>query len=473
MPNAKKFSQAVLVTSLGLVLFSCTGGHSDSLVPGAQAHEALSLTPSEQIERAAEITKDSVVRISVRTQAKESPHSHHPLAPFFGPPPQQESREGLGSGVIIDSRGYIVTNNHVVEDAKEISVTLADQSEHEAVIMGTDPKSDLAVIRLKTPPKNLKALKLGDSTGQKLGQVVLAIGNPFGVGQTVTMGIISATGRSGMGIVDYEDFIQTDAAINPGNSGGALVNLSGELIGINTAILSRSGGYQGIGFAIPAKMVKEITSQLIATGSVSRGFLGIDLQELTPDLASAFGLKSAHGAVVRGVAPGTPAAKAKLQQGDVIIELDGTKISDAAELRKNIAEKGPDKEVSLGVWRNSKLLKIKVTLAKLPSAQDAQVTDTQKQPHGTPAGFGLAALDEQSKRYFRLNTELERGVVITRIKPDSPAAKAGLHPRDIVVEVDRKPVSTPEELSAQLSSGKTALLLVERGGKQSFVPLKP
>src|SRR5690606_31146613 len=272
----------------------------------------------------AERALPSVVNISLTKVGRAGAPIPFPV--FFGPP-QERIEQGMGSGVIVSADGTILTNNHVVADAKEIKVTTYDRREFDAKVIGTDPKSDLAVIQIQGAPAGLTPIQFGDSSKLRLGEVVLAIGNPFGVGQTVTMGIVSATGRSRMGIVDYEDFIQTDAAINPGNSGGALVNMRGELVGINTAILSRSGGYQGIGFAIPADMARPIMKSLLDNGKVERGWLGVSIQDLTPELARGLGIGTSRGVLVSGVIDGSPADKAGLERGDVVISLDGKAIT--------------------------------------------------------------------------------------------------------------------------------------------------
>ena len=282
---------------------------------------------------------------------------------FFGVPRERIERS-LGSGVVITQDGYIITNNHVVSKATQITVTLADKREFEATIVGTDPKTDVAL--LKIDGKGLPTIPLGDSDKAQIGDIVLAIGNPFGIGQTVTMGIISAKGRSNVGIVDYEDFIQTDAAINPGNSGGALVDIEGTLIGINTAIVSRTGGYQGIGFAIPSNVAKAVMEGLIEHGKVIRGWLGVSVQEVTPQIAAEFGLQEPKGALVVEISPRGPAAKAGLMRGDIIVHYGGEQIDEAMELRNLVAATPVDTEVELKIWRNGKLKEVAVRIKELP-----------------------------------------------------------------------------------------------------------
>lgn len=310
------------------------------------------------------------------------------LSPFFddpmfrrffgdrrdGPPsrsgkPREQREQGLGSGVIVSPDGYILTNNHVVEGANEINVLTSDNRELKARVIGADPKTDIAVVKVES--KNLPTLAFADSSQVQVGDIALAIGNPFGVGQTVTMGIISATGRGNLGIEDYEDFIQTDAAINPGNSGGALINASGQLIGINTAILSRAGGNQGVGFAVPANLARTVMNQLLKNGKVIRGYLGVMIQPVTPEIAKAFNLSDAHGALVGEVVPGGPAAKAGIAQGDVITELNGERADGSRELQLKISQMAPGSAVKLKVIRDGNPREVNLTLGELPNEKEA------------------------------------------------------------------------------------------------------
>ncbi|MCT8469517.1 transcriptional regulator [Chromohalobacter japonicus] len=304
--------------------------------------------------------------------------SEHPLMSdpffqqFFGKdmPQRQRMLSSLGSGVIVSAEGYVLTNNHVISDADEIQVALRDGRETLAKVVGTDPESDLAV--LKIPSDDLPVIQLSDSEQAAIGDVGLAIGNPFGVGQTVTMGIISATGRNHLGLNAYEDFIQTDAAINPGNSGGALVNAEGALVGINTAIFSRSGGSQGIGFAIPANLAHQVLDQIVAHGRVIRGWLGIDVQAMTPDLASSFGLKTLTGVVIASVVPDGPGDKADLQPGDVLMSINGEPIVDAREAMADIAEIAPGTKLPITIVRDGEKREITLTAGERPEAPEAQ-----------------------------------------------------------------------------------------------------
>ena len=309
----------------------------------------------------AEATVKSVVNISstkvVQSQAPNSPFFNDPFfRHFFGDPrqgiPQERRERALGSGVIVTTDGYILTNNHVVADAQEIKVILLDGSEETAKVIGTDPKSDVAVVKVER--EGLTPLPLGDSDALRLGEVVLAIGNPFGLSHTVTMGIVSAKSRANVGIVDYEDFIQTDAAINPGNSGGALVNTRGELVGVNTAIASRSGGYQGVGFAIPVNMAKSIMNSLIKFGKVTRGYVGVMIQDVRPEIAKAFGLEKPGGALIADVMAGGPGDEAGLKRGDVVTEYNGTAITDSAHFRNLVSQTEVDQEARLTVIRTKR-----------------------------------------------------------------------------------------------------------------------
>ncbi|MDH5228757.1 MAG: Do family serine endopeptidase [Gammaproteobacteria bacterium] len=291
---------------------------------------------------------------------------------FFGDrapmAPQKRTETSLGSGVIISEQGFILTNNHVIESAEEIQVALKDGRSAQAKVVGTDPESDLAVLQITL--NNLPSITMGHSGNLNVGDVVLAIGNPFGVGQTVTMGIVSATGRDRIGLNTFEDFIQTDAAINPGNSGGALINAHGYLVGINTAIFSRSGGSQGIGFAIPVSAAKDVTQQIIEKGHVVRGWLGIEIQDMTPQLAESFSLDEVSGVIVAGVLKNGPADQAQLRPGDIIIKIEGEKVSDGKFAVNRIARAAPGTQINLSILRNRKNMEIKATTAERPVPQD-------------------------------------------------------------------------------------------------------
>ncbi len=359
---------------------------------------------------------------------------------------RQPTQQGLGSGVIVSADGYVLTNNHVVHDADTIKVTLADGRELTAKVVGTDPLSDLAVI--KVDAKDLPAITFADSTKLEVGDHVLAIGNPFGIGQTVTGGMVSGLGRRSpeMG-VEYEDFIQTDAAINPGNSGGALIDVRGRLVGINTAIYTRSGGFQGIGFAIPSSLARNVMQQLVETGKVVRGFLGVSIQSLTTDLSDAFKLKDHAGALVGDVTANSPAAKAGVKTGDIITDFNGEKVVDATRLQLEVADVRPGKEVTLGILRDGKPMELKVTVGertKKGLASDERSGTQSGDDQGTLNGVGVADLDPQTRRENEIPGRIQ-GVIVTQVEPNSKSAEAGLQQGDVIEEINRTPVHTAEE----------------------------
>jgi Do/DeqQ family serine protease len=354
--------------------------HSELEVQPAYAQRAPAGLTDASIPDVAERVVNSVVNISTakavrggNTPAESDPFFTDPDSPWYGKEPSQKKLASKGSGVIIGAQGRILTNSHVVSGADDITVTLQDGTEHQATIVGQDPRADIAVLQLKGKVPPLKPLTFGDSNALRLGEVVLAVGDPFGVGKSVTMGIVSAKGRSGMGIEDYEDFIQTDAAINPGNSGGALVNLRGELVGINTAIASKSGGYAGIGFAIPSNMAKPIMDMLVKDGKVVRGYLGVNIQTVTPALAQEHKLAATRGVYIGGVEPNGPAAKAGLSEGDIIVGFNGVEMKNGDVLRNTIAMMRPGTTVDLEVVRNKAGKKVvKARLGDLEEALKAQ-----------------------------------------------------------------------------------------------------
>jgi serine protease Do len=382
----------------------------------------------------------------------------------FGAPRQQ----GVGSGVIATKDGYILTNNHVVENAEEVKVALPDGREFSAKVVGRDPKTDIAV--LKIDAKNLPVVTMADSDHVEVGDVVLAVGNPFGIGQTVTKGIVSATGRGNMGL-DYEDFIQTDAAINPGNSGGALVDAEGRLIGINTAILSRSGGNQGIGFAIPANLVRNVMQDLLDDGHVTRGFLGVMIQDLNPALAREFNLKEAKGVLVSDVTPGSPAEKAGLKGGDVILEFDGKQVSTSRHLKLEVAQTKPGQTVPVRILRDGDSKTVQVAIKPLPGSEAVAKADGVENPDsGTLNGVGVTDLDNRARQQFNVPAAV-RGAVITEVDPNSAAAEAGLRPGDVIQEINRKPVRNAEEAIAmtERNGNKRSLVRVWRDGGSRYV----
>jgi serine protease Do len=400
---------------------------------------------------------------------------------FFGgrmPQQQQEPRSqratSLGSGVVVSPDGYIITNNHVVEGATEVKVSFADKEEYPAKVVGADKYSDIAVLKINKT--GLTTLPFADSGKAEVGDVVLAIGEPFGLGQTVTMGIISAKGRAGLGIERFEDFIQTDAAINHGNSGGALIDTRGDLVGINTAILSgETGGNQGIGFAIPANLAKNIMDQILKNGKVTRGFLGITPQELTPDMAKAFNVPNTHGVAVATVVNDSPAAKAGLKVGDVIVAVNGTNVEDVNSFRLQIAGFAPNTTVHLTVNRNGQSMAIPVTLSTFDLDAEAKGQTEGNLPSGGEKGalkgLSVQGLTPDLRQQLQV-PEGTQGVVITDVDADSAASAAGLQQGDIIEQVNRKPVNNVAEFNAAVKDGSgrdSILLLVKTGPGTHFV----
>ena len=390
---------------------------------------------------------------------KQRPHQNKPHAVV-----------GQGSGFIVSPDGYILTNHHVVGDSSKVTVRFYDGREMVAKVVGSDSQSDVAVI--KVDAHHLTALPLGDSTTTEVGEWVLASGAPFGLTQTLTAGIVSAVGRNSMGINNYENFIQTDAAINPGNSGGPLVNLRGEAIGINTAIFSKTGGSVGLGFAIPIDMAKQVYDQIVDHGTVVRGYLGVRIQALNPDLAEHFGLKDAHGVLVGEVQKGTPGEKAGLKQADVIVEMDGKTIEEAATFRNAIAMKAPGSKVNLTVVREGQRIPVAVTLDKLP--ESGGVNSTKESPKSSnPWGFSVQPLTSELAKKFGYSED--SGVVVTEVAPGSPASDAGLEPGMLIQQMNRKKVKSADEFNEiirQEKETKSLLLLVTDGQNSRFVVLK-
>jgi serine protease Do len=422
----------------------------------------------------------SVVNIystmTIHERGSQSPFSNDPfLRRFFGdqfgePQPRDRKEQGLGSGVIVSSDGYILTASHVVEGADTVKVALSDgEKEFDAKVIGTDPPTDIAVLRIDAK-KPLSAITLADSDKLEVGDLVLAVGNPFAVGQTVTLGIISALQRGGFGISGYEDFIQTDAAINPGNSGGALVDVEGRLVGINTAIVSRSGGFQGVGFAVPINMARYVMDRLITSGKVARGYLGIGIQPLTPELAKAFDLPDeSSGVLVGGVTPNSAGAKAGLENGDVIIEFNGKKVTDPRNLRLLVAQAAPGTKFNLRVLRGTADSKprekmLAATLGDLP--QEAMMARGRNAPEeGTQQatdaldGVEVSDLDAAARKQLDIPRSVQ-GALVVKVDPDSNAAQGGLSQGDVIIEINRQRVRNADDAVALSQKVKGDQLLL-------------
>lgn len=424
----------------------------------------------------------SVVKITTSTRARkvaananQFPGFDNPMfRQFFGgrvPEIQQPPQNGLGSGVIISEDGYVATNNHVVQDADEVIVALDDGRELKAKVVGRDPQTDIAVIKVEAT--NLPAVTFADSNQIEVGDRVLAIGNPFGIGETVTTGIVSAKSRRpGLGL-DYEDFVQTDAAINPGNSGGALVDVEGRLVGINTAILSRNGGFQGVGLAVPSNLVSQVANGLVKHGKVVRGYLGVGAQDLTPALAETLGLKAQRGALVSDVQPNTPAAQSGLKSGDVITAVNGQPIEDANKLTFNVGAVAPNTKLELDVLRDGQKEKITITTAERPDniaragrgGRGSSPEDLARNDEGVLNGVSVDDIAPQMRSQLNLPARL-KGAVITNVQPGSAAAKAGLRSGDVILEINKQPVTSAQdavELSSKAEGKKTLLRLFSRG----------
>jgi serine protease Do len=384
-----------------------------------------------------------------------------------GPKPRDQREDSLGSGVIVSPDGYILTNNHVIDGATDVRVTFADKRQLKAKVVGADPKTDIAV--LKVDGSDFPAITIGDSAKVQVGDYALAIGDPFGVGQTVTMGIISAMNRGNLGIEDYEDFIQTDAPINPGNSGGALVNDRGELVGINTAILSGgSGGNQGIGFAIPINLARSVMSQILDHGKVNRAYLGIMVQDVTPGISKAMNLKDMKGVLVGDVSPTGPAQKSGVQRGDVILEVNGKPMEDSRQLRNTISMMDPTATVKLKLLRNGSPTDVSVKLGELPTDKE-QAKAEEGSSEKALDGVTVENLDAQSARELGLPAATT-GVVVTDISPSSSLASAGLRRGDVIQEVNHQPVKNVAQLEeAVRKAGPNPLLLVNRKGSTLFL----
>jgi serine protease Do len=399
------------------------------------------------------------------------------LGPFFTDPffrffrnreraPRRE--HSLGSGVLMSAEGVVLTNYHVIEKAQDIRVTLANRQEVEAQVIGADPKTDLAVLKL--PGEHFPVLPLGDSDRVQVAETVLAIGNPFGLAQTVTMGIVSAVGRANVGIADYEDFIQTDAAINPGNSGGALINARGELIGINTAIVSEGGGYMGIGFAVPINMARRVMEQILTTGRVQRGWLGLVVQELTPALARGLGIPTVRGLLVTNVTEGGPAHHGGLQRGDIIVKFEEKFAADLGHFRNRVAEISPGQEIALTIYREAGEQTVPVTVGGLPEVE--LLSESAEVELGD---LGLVVTGLTPDLAKRLGVPLDvRGAIVLDVIPDSPAHEAGLLPGDVIQEVNRQPIHVARDVKRTIEqvTSQSLVVLVSRDGIPTYLVIE-
>ena len=464
-PERKKTMRFNLIQTAAAVALvfnlACVSGVEAALPRASDGEELPSLAPM------LEDATPAVVNIATRgsVEIRMNPLFNDPFfRRFFNIPEQHRQRttQSLGSGVIIDAkRGLVVTNNHVIANADEITVKLRDGRNLKAELVGTDPDTDVAVVRI--PAKRLTAIPLADSDALRVGDYVVAIGNPFGLGQTVTSGIISALARRGLGITGYDDLIQTDASINPGNSGGALVNLRGELVGINTAIFSQSGGNIGIGFAIPTNMVSRITEQLVAHGEVRRGFLGAQLQDLDPDLAEAFGLSARKGAVLVNIIEDSPAAAAGLQPGDVVVEVNGKPVESAASLRNQVGLSRVGEKLKLTFVREGKRRNITIKVAERETAELPSDLRNERL-----AGATFGDIPEDSPAYGRI-----RGVMVFEVEQGSRVAAAGLREGDIISSVNRAPTRNLAEFLRVVNQLKGQMLLrVQRGNHAAFMVIK-
>ena len=484
---------------LGLVVASDLGwlpfGHAVPDVPTATKPAVVAPPAAGSDRNFVEVAKavtPTVVNIST-TRISRLPEGHAGGAPFDDPSfkrffgdelfrrfeaPKDRRERSLGSGVIADANGYIITNNHVVSKADEIRILFSDKRSLTAKVVGTDPKTDIAVI--KVDAKDLPTIPWADSDKLQVGEYVLAIGNPFGLNQTVTMGIVSAVGRANVGIAEYEDFIQTDAAINPGNSGGALVNARGELIGINTAIFSQSGGYMGIGFAVPSNMVRSVMDQLIKGGKVVRGYLGVSIQELTSDLARQFGVTETRGVLVSDILADSPAKRAKLERGDVIVEFDGRAVENPTQFRNLVAQTPIGKKVRVKFLRGGKERDLEVTIAEQPKtiaqSESPEEEGGEARASGAFAGMDVRELTPELARRFNLPREGKGGVIVARIAEGSPAGEAGLQGGDLLTEINRKPIANLRDfqsVTGSLAAKEPALVLVIRNGRNFYLTIKP
>ena len=435
---------------------------------------------SNALAEVAEAVRPTVVNISTTTTI---PAGENPFGDMFNDPffrrffgdqfnhpgfNRKQKSSALGSGVIVSDKGYILTNSHVVKGADEIKVVLYDKREFKGTIVGTDSKTDLAVVKIDA--KDLPTIAVGSSSALKTGDVVIAIGNPFGLNQTITMGIVSAVGRSHIGLADFEDFIQTDAAINPGNSGGALVNSNGELIGINTAIFSTNGGYMGIGFAIPSDMATSVMDSIIKHGKVIRGWLGVSIQDLSPELAKSFNIKEQTGALVSGVTENSPADKAGLKRGDLVIELDGKTVADSIGLRNRVSALPPGTKIEIKILRDGKQQSLAATLGEAKDKAEVKKTEYNNVLKGITVQDLATGLRDKMDIPENLT-----GVVVTDVASDAPSHDL-LQANDVIQEVNRQNIKSTQEYEqvvSKIGEKDGVLLLIYRRGGSIYITIKP
>jgi serine protease Do len=481
----KPYRSALLIAIgliIGLAVTSQFGYQSKAYAQGPKISEQSIDLLTKTGKAMAEVTaavKPAIVNISTTRTIKVPGGSD----PFFDDPffrrffgdrfgrqhqPKEHKSAALGSGVIVSSDGYIITNYHVVKEADEIKVLLSDKREFTGKVIGSDPKTEVSIIKIEAT--GLPTIAWGNSDLLQVGEVVLAVGNPYGLNQTVTMGIVSALGRANVGIADYEDFIQTDAAINPGNSGGALVTVRGELVGINTAIFSTSGGYQGIGFAIPSNMVKSVMDSLLKRGKVVRGWLGVSIQKITPELAKQFNLKDENGALVGDVVENGPAEKAGLKRGDIITEYDGKKISEPYVLRNMVANTLPEEEHKITILRDGKTLELTIKIGELPADMQEAVVSGEYQ--NVMKGISVQDMSPELAKKLRIPDRI-KGVIIGDVNEES-IANGILMQGDVIQEINRKKVADTkayQEVVSKIKAEEDVLLLIFRNGSSLFITL--
>jgi len=468
------------LTGIGIAANSLTNSNPPAVLKMAApdagtSHTGFAPVVKRVMPAVVKIESTKVTKVSADGFSSQRPDS--PFGQFFGEMPGRQNRgmreapqrreQGVGSGVIMTSDGYILTNNHVIDGATGLLVKLVDGREFKARVIGADPKSDIAV--LKVDGTNLPYVTVGDSAKLQVGDFALAIGNPFGVGQSVTMGIVSATGRSQLGIEEYEDFIQTDAPINPGNSGGALVNDRGDLIGINTAIIAHgSAGNQGIGFAVPINMARNVMDQIVKDGKVTRAYLGVLPQDVSPAIAKAFGKADTRGALVGDVTPNSPASRAGIEKGDIVVDVNGAQVVDSNHLRMTISMMAPESTQTLRVLRNGEARSVKVQLAELPTTT-ASAKPAGDAGKGVLSGVSVEDLDPNTASQLGLPATAQ-GVVVTNVAPSSEAAAAGLKRGDVIQEVNRQAVKNSADFDRAVGASKEdTLLLVNRRGSTLYL----